>query len=175
MKLTTLTTIATLTIATLGATNAFAEGKADTVDYFAKDKHQKSTYSSGYQSNGDYQSSGDYQSGSNENNATTGRVVTKVNTSIGTVFANAQGMTLYTFTKDTADASNCYDGCTGSWPPFFAKADAKVWGEFSVIQRKDGTYQWAYKNQPLYTWVGDRQQGDTSGDGVGSVWYAAKP
>ncbi|OZG70018.1 hypothetical protein BTA51_28230 [Hahella sp. CCB-MM4] len=168
MKLTTLATIATLSVATLGSLNVYAEGKADSVDYFAKDKNY-------------YGSSASYDYGSNQvasnttQNASANRVVSKVNTSIGEVFATAKGMTLYTFTKDGASVSNCYDGCAGSWPPFLAKANAKTWGAFTVIERKDGTYQWAYKNQPLYTWVGDREQGDTTGHGVGKVWYAAQP
>ncbi|WP_020407512.1 COG4315 family predicted lipoprotein [Hahella ganghwensis] len=168
MKLTTLAAIATLSTIALGSVNVYAEGKADTVDYFAKDKHSSYSVSNSY---GD----GYYQTANTSTPSPSKKVVTKVSTSIGTVFANAQGMTLYTFTKDAEGVSNCYDGCTGSWPPFFAKANAKVWGDFTVIERKDGTYQWAYKNQPLYTWVGDRQQGDTTGHGVGSVWYAAQP
>ncbi|OZG74350.1 hypothetical protein BTA51_04885 [Hahella sp. CCB-MM4] len=163
MKLTTLAAAVTLSVLSLASLNSFAEGKADSVDYFAKDKHQKSSYS--------------YEATSNSSQKSTGAngVVSKVNTSLGMVFANAQGMTLYTFTKDGESVSNCYDGCAGSWPPFLAKADAKIWGDFTVIERKDGTYQWAYKNQPLYTWVGDRQSGDTTGHGVGSVWFAAQP
>ncbi|WP_428243424.1 COG4315 family predicted lipoprotein [Gynuella sp.] len=101
-------------------------------------------------------------------------VVMQADSSIGKVFATAKGMTLYTFAKDSVGTSNCYDGCAANWPPFAAKKNAKTWGEFSVIERKDGTYQWAYKNQPLYTWVGDRQAGDINGHGVGDVWYALK-
>ncbi|WP_084649139.1 COG4315 family predicted lipoprotein [Saccharospirillum impatiens] len=103
------------------------------------------------------------------------RVVSKVDTSIGDVFATTQGMTLYTFTRDEASVSNCYDGCAASWPPFSASKDAETWGAFTVIERSDGSYQWAYDNQPLYTWVGDRQRGDVNGHEVSDVWYAAQP
>ncbi len=162
MKLTTLTAIATLSVMSLCSINSYAEGKADTVDYFAKDKH--------------YNNSSSYQVATNTAQSTfTQNVVSKVNTSMGEVFATAQGMTLYTFTKDSDSVSNCYEGCVGSWPPFYAKQDARTWGAFTVIARKDGSYQWAYKNQPLYTWVGDRQQGDTTGHGVGNAWFTAQP
>ncbi len=103
-----------------------------------------------------------------------GKVVQKIETSIGEVFANKKGLTLYTFTKDSKDTSNCYNNCAVNWPPFTAKKGAKEWGAFTVIERKDGTYQWAHNHQPLYTWVGDKKAGDTYGEGVGSVWYALK-
>ena len=102
------------------------------------------------------------------------KVVQKVDTSIGEVFANANGLTLYTFTRDSQNMSNCYDTCATNWPPFAAKKDSKEWGSFTVVERNDGTYQWAYENQPLYTWVGDQQSGDTNGEGLGNVWFALK-
>ncbi len=99
--------------------------------------------------------------------------ITKANTSLGEVFVNAKGMTLYTFAKDGKNKSNCNDGCTGSWPPVMASKDAAVWGAFTVIKRADGQYQWAWQDQPLYTWVGDRKPGDVTGHEVGNVWFAA--
>lgn len=101
-------------------------------------------------------------------------VVSKVDTSIGEVFATTQGMTLYTFTRDADSVSNCYDGCAESWPPFTASKDAETWGAFTVIERTDGSYQWAYDAKPLYTWVGDRQRGDVNGHEVSNVWFAAQ-
>ncbi len=101
------------------------------------------------------------------------KTVTKVETSVGTVFANGDGKTLYTFTKDDAAKSNCYGGCAASWPPFAAKENAKEWDEFTVIERTDGTYQWAYQSAPLYLWVGDQNKGDTNGHGIKNVWYVA--
>lgn len=102
----------------------------------------------------------------------TSSVVSKVNTAVGEVFATGQGKTLYTFTKDSNAVSNCYGGCAASWPPFFAKKNAKEWGGFTVVERKDDTYQWAYNNKPLYTWVGDQKEGDTNGHGIKDVWFA---
>ena len=100
-------------------------------------------------------------------------VVGKASTQFGQVFTTVEGKTLYTFTKDKAGKSSCYDGCAGSWPPFYAQKDAQTWGKFTVIERNDGTYQWAWKDQPLYTWVGDQKKGDANGHGVGNVWYVA--
>ena len=49
-------------------------------------------------------------------------------TQMGNVLADPNGMTLYTFDKDEAGKSNCYDECATEWPPFEAAADAIVCG-----------------------------------------------
>lgn len=93
----------------------------------------------------------------------------------GDVLANAQGMTLYIFDKDKTDLSNCYGECATKWPPMAATAQSKDEGDFTVIMRTDGEYQWAYKGHPLYTWFKDTEPGETSGDGVNGVWHLARP
>jgi Uncharacterized protein conserved in bacteria len=89
------------------------------------------------------------------------------------VLTDANGMTLYIFDNDEPGVSNCYDTCAERWPPLFADADAAAEGDFTVVERTDGTAMWAYKGMPLYYWVEDMQPGDTLGDGVGGVWHLA--
>ena len=89
------------------------------------------------------------------------------------VLTDANGMTLYTYDKDTAGVSNCYDKCAVNWPPLMVSADAKAEGDFTIVDRTDGTKMWAYKGMPLYLWVKDTKPGDTTGDGVGEVWHTA--
>ena len=89
------------------------------------------------------------------------------------MLTGANGMTLYTFDKDTAGVSNCYDKCATNWPPLFATADTKAEGDFTIIDRKDATKIVAYKGWPLYLWVKDTKPGDTTGDMVGEVWHTA--
>lgn len=89
------------------------------------------------------------------------------------MLTDANGMTLYTFDKDTAGVSNCYDDCAANWPPLFADAGAAADGDYTIIDRTDGTKMWAYKGKPLYLWVKDTKPGDTTGDGVGGVWHTA--
>jgi len=84
------------------------------------------------------------------------------------------GMTLYTFDKDSADTSNCYGGCATNWPPYLVASGVKKKGNWGMIERKDGAKQWTFKGQPLYTWIGDKEVGDTNGDGVKGVWHIAK-
>lgn len=89
------------------------------------------------------------------------------------VLTDAKGMTLYTFDKDEAGKSNCYDQCATNWPPLAADAAAKADGDFTIVDRTDGTKMWAFKGKPLYLWVKDTKAGDTTGDGVGGVWHTA--
>lgn len=89
------------------------------------------------------------------------------------VLTDAAGMTLYIFDKDTAGVTNCYDTCAEKWPPLFADAAAAADGDFSIVERTDGTRMWAYKDMPLYYWVDDKAPGDITGDGVGGVWHLA--
>jgi len=89
------------------------------------------------------------------------------------VLTDANGMTLYTFDKDAAGVSNCYDKCATNWPPLIADASAAAEGDFTLVDRTDGTKMWAYKGKPLYFWVKDEKPGDTTGDMVGEVWHTA--
>ena len=91
--------------------------------------------------------------------------------------ADAKGMTLYMFDKDTAGngKSVCNGPCATSWPPLAATATDKVTGDYTIVTRDDGAKQWAYKGKPLYLWINDKKPGDRTGDGVGGVWKIAKP
>ncbi len=92
-----------------------------------------------------------------------------------TFLMDANKMTLYTFDKDEAGKSNCYDQCAVNWPPLTAAAGTDLPRNYSLIQRDDGTMQVAYKGQPLYLWIKDKQPGDMTGDGVKGVWHTARP
>jgi len=89
------------------------------------------------------------------------------------ILTNKAGMTLYTFDKDKKNSSVCYGPCAAKWPPYIASSDAKAKKSWGLTTRKDGSKQWTFKGQPLYTWVGDTKAGDTNGDGVGGVWRTA--
>jgi predicted lipoprotein with Yx(FWY)xxD motif len=89
------------------------------------------------------------------------------------VLVGSNDMTLYTFDKDTAGVSNCYEKCAENWPPLFVDAGAAADGDFTIVDRTDGTKMWAYKGKPLYFWVKDQKPGDTTGDMVGEVWHTA--
>lgn len=91
------------------------------------------------------------------------------------------GMTLYTFDKDTAGGSACTDACAANWPPYIvasadalANVQAGVTGKVTTIMRADGSMQVAYDGKPLYFWIQDKQSGDMTGDGVNG-FAVAKP
>ena len=86
-----------------------------------------------------------------------------------------QGMTLYTYDKDSEVRSNCNRECADEWPPLIAVENATGAGDWSLIEREDGTRQWAYAGKPLYTYVKDRMPGDTSGDSLLGAWHIARP
>ncbi len=96
-------------------------------------------------------------------------------TSMGKVWTDQNGMTLYTFDKDAAGKSNCYDQCAVNWPPLAAGADAMAEGDWTVVDRTDGTKMWAYKGMPLYTFIADKKPGDVNGEGkANNTWHVAK-
>ncbi|MFQ5956127.1 MAG: hypothetical protein ACE5JZ_13765 [Kiloniellales bacterium] len=101
--------------------------------------------------------------------------VTLQDSSLGRVFADEKGMTLYTFDKDEMGMSNCYGECAEYWPPLMASDDAMAVGDFTIVTRKDGSKQWAVNGKPLYTWVQDTKPGDVTGDGFKDVWHVAVP
>ncbi len=109
------------------------------------------------------------------NTAANAETLVVVGSDLGNVVAAANnGMTLYTFRKDAANQSNCYDSCADAWPPFTASASAQADGALGVIDRNDGTRQWALNGKPLYFWQGDAASGDATGHGVGGVWDVVK-
>lgn len=91
----------------------------------------------------------------------------------GGVLTDSKGMTLYTFDRDEAGTSNCYDTCATNWPPLTADAGAQPDGDFTLVERTDGSMQWAYKDKSLYLWTKDTKPGDVTGDGVNDVWHTA--
>ena len=99
--------------------------------------------------------------------------VSIVKTLKGQVLANAKGLSLYTSKADKADQSKCADACTRTWIPLEAPWAAIKRGDWSVVKREDGTKQWAYRGQPLYTHAGDAQASATSGDGLDPKWQVA--
>ena len=89
--------------------------------------------------------------------------------SVDGVLVGANGMTLYTFDRDTAPGKSACNGpCATNWPPFMAPAGATASGDWSIVTRDDGSKQWAYKGKPLYTYKGDSP--GKAATGVGPAW-----
>jgi predicted lipoprotein with Yx(FWY)xxD motif len=96
-------------------------------------------------------------------------------TDIGVVITDADGMTLYTYAKDPFGSSDCAGRCARKWPPVAATAEPPFDSELTIIDREDGTKQYAWRGRPLYRWTKDTQPGQTTGHNLGEVWFAARP
>lgn len=98
---------------------------------------------------------------------------------LGKFLTDEKGMTLYIFTKDSPGTSACAGPCVEKWPLLQAEKIEAPTGtkaeDFSVISRADGQRQVTYKGLPLYYFFNDKKAGDVAGQGVGGVWFVAKP
>lgn len=103
------------------------------------------------------------------------------NSDDGPYLTGKDGMALYVFGNDSANTSACTGGCAATWPPFTIdagdelKAGAGVKGKLTTFARADGSMQVAYDRSPLYYYAADEAAGDTKGQGIGDVWFIAKP
>ena len=100
---------------------------------------------------------------------------------LGEFLVDAEGNTLYMFTRDALGESACVDACAENWPPLLVdSADAITFAEgipgtFSTVERADGTLQVTYNGLPLYLFSGDEAAGDTNGQSRGGVWWVVAP
>jgi predicted lipoprotein with Yx(FWY)xxD motif len=105
------------------------------------------------------------------------------NASLGKILVNAQGRTLYLFTRDSGMTSTCTGTCAVNWPPLLAsgKPAVGVGAKASVVAtaaRSTGNAQLTYNGHPLYLFKGDSKPGDTTGEGLnafGGNWFAVSP
>lgn len=94
----------------------------------------------------------------------------------GPKLVDLKGMTLYTYERDTSGkSSTCNGKCAESWLPLPATAEARAVGDFTVINRDDGSRMWAYRYRPLYTSPADKAPGDANGNATTLQWRIARP
>jgi predicted lipoprotein with Yx(FWY)xxD motif len=92
---------------------------------------------------------------------------------LGDYLVATNGMTLYSYSKDTNGVSNCSGTCAANWPPYAHTvaeplvASADVTGALTVSARVDQSQQITYKGMPLYFWKNDTKPGDITGQNVG--------
>jgi predicted lipoprotein with Yx(FWY)xxD motif len=112
--------------------------------------------------------------------AAKGALVSLRNTKLGTILVDSRGRTLYVFEKDKKSMSSCYGACVAYWPPSVSAAKPRAGKGVRVsllrtVARRDGRRQITYAGHPLYTFIGDRKAGQTSGEGLtnfGAGWDA---
>ncbi|HYN16970.1 MAG TPA: hypothetical protein VEY96_02635, partial [Actinomycetes bacterium] len=107
-----------------------------------------------------------------------GATVAVANSSLGDVLVDADGRTLYAFTKDQGDQSACSGECAANWPALTGTATAGTGAEAGLLSsamQASGSSQVTYGGKPLYYYTPDTNPGDTKGQGVGTVWYVITP
>jgi predicted lipoprotein with Yx(FWY)xxD motif len=109
-----------------------------------------------------------------------GELVALRKTTLGPVLVDARGRTLYLFEKDRRGKSACQTACVKYWPPLVSRATPRAGkgvrrSMLGLTRRQDGRRQVTYAGHPLYSFVGDKTAGQTSGEGLtnfGAEWYA---
>jgi predicted lipoprotein with Yx(FWY)xxD motif len=105
------------------------------------------------------------------------------NGGLGRILVDSHGETLYLFQKDAGTRSACSGACAAAWPPLRASHKPVLSSGTSpsmvtTAPRSDGARQVVYHGHPLYRFSGDKNPGDTNGQGVtafGGAWYAVSP
>jgi predicted lipoprotein with Yx(FWY)xxD motif len=105
--------------------------------------------------------------------------VKTASSSLGTILVDAQGMTLYRLSGESAKNFICTaQACLAIWHPLKASAGAAPTGAASLgtVRRPDGSEQVSYEGAPLYTFASDTAPGQTNGQGLKDVgtWSVVK-
>jgi len=95
-----------------------------------------------------------------------GSLATHTVSSVGTVLADANGMTLYTAEQEANGTIKCTGACLQIWKPVTGSAGAPsgVTGTIASTSRSDGVTQLTYNGAPLYTFAEDSAAGDAKGN-----------
>ena len=100
-------------------------------------------------------------------------VIKHAPSTLGTIAVNSQGMTLYHLSGEQNGKFICTSkACLAVWHPLIAPSSGTPTGEVAslgTVKRPEGTLQVTYKGEPLYTFTGDRQSGETKGQGLKDV------
>jgi len=121
--------------------------------------------------------------GASASNPAAAATIAVAQTTLGEIVVDAEGRTLYLFTRDTqgAGTSACNDDCAANWPPLLLEegetptAAAGITGALGTATRGDGTTQVTLNGWPLYYFAADTAAGDTNGQGVDDVWFVVSP
>jgi predicted lipoprotein with Yx(FWY)xxD motif len=102
---------------------------------------------------------------------------------LGQVLVDSEGHTLYSFSGDSAKAATCEGACAKAWPPLLVEqgephpSNGASAARLATVTRADGSRQVTYAGHPLYGYGGDKQPGESNGNGssaFGGTWSALK-
>jgi predicted lipoprotein with Yx(FWY)xxD motif len=105
------------------------------------------------------------------NAATKGATVKIASSSLGRILVDPRGRTLYLFEKDRNGVSACTTACLSYWPAFTSRTVPRAGAGvqqalLGLAKPQHGLRQVTYAGHPLYTFVGDKRSGQTTGEGL---------
>jgi len=117
------------------------------------------------------------------NSAGAASTLSTTTSSLGTFLVDAKGRTLYLWNADKGSMSTCTGACAQAWPPLTTTGTPKASGAvksslLGTTKRSDGSREVTYAGHPLYTFAGDTQPGQTTGEGsngFGAPWWVVSP
>ncbi len=103
------------------------------------------------------------------------------NATIGKYLVGYNGMTLYSYSKDTPTSSQCMGECIFTWEAYTIRSidalkniQAGITGAVGSMVTSDGGIQVTYEGHPLYFYTKDTKSGDTTGNEVKGKWFVVK-
>jgi predicted lipoprotein with Yx(FWY)xxD motif len=110
-------------------------------------------------------------------------VVSTKTSSLGTFLVDGNGRALYLWDADHGAKSMCSGACAQAWPPLTTTGTPRAGGAvkaslLGTTKRADGSREVTYAGHPLYTFAGDTQAGQTTGqgsNGFGAPWWVVMP
>jgi predicted lipoprotein with Yx(FWY)xxD motif len=78
-------------------------------------------------------------------------------TATGRMLTTESRASVYASDADQPGRSNCDAECLQTWNPMLAPAFAQARGDWSVVERSQGVYQWAFRRSPLYSYRFDTE------------------
>ena len=101
-------------------------------------------------------------------------------------FTDIKGRPLY-YAAGGRGKSDCAGACLEKWQPALAAAGARAVGDWTVLPRNGGGHQWAFRGNPLYTFVDEAPYEDEiranrnvrpfrplAGHSVDGIWHVAE-
>jgi predicted lipoprotein with Yx(FWY)xxD motif len=112
-----------------------------------------------------------------------GTTISTGTTPLGTVLTDSRGLTLYYFLPEkNSTVGACTAGCLTAWPPLVvtgtptaASGATGTLATVSVMVNGAAATEVTYNGWPLHTFSSDTAAGQTNGQGVAGMWFAAMP
>src|SRR6202140_3151729 len=115
--------------------------------------------------------------------SSSGSTIATKTTPLGTVLTDSRGFTVYYFLPEkNSTIGACTGGCLTTWPPLVvtgtpsaASGATGTLATGSVMVNGAAATEVTYNGWPLHTFASDTASGQTNGQGVGGMWFAAMP